>query len=365
MNGTTSRELRLYRCAAAVAMAIATAVVSGCAAVGPSTIEPDRHAYTLSVGESWKRQMLLNIVKIRYGDAPIFLEVASIINQYALETEINGRLGWSFPPAHNDQAIGGIGRYADRPTISYNLMSGEKFARSMMSPVPPAVVMGMVESGYSADTVFRVLVKSVNGVRSQMSLYNRSIPADPQYYPLLDLLRGLQESGAFSIRLKTRESGEVLLLVLGNPKTQAFEEDIRKVRQILGLKEGVDQYSVVYGSATVGDEEIALLTRSLLEVLTDIAASVEVPPEDVAEGRVGVTMESTSPGYRAPLVHIAYSGEEPEDAFAAAPYRDGWFWISDRDFPSKKIFSFLMFLMTLTESGGKQGAPVMTISTGG
>ena len=28
--------------------------------------------------------MLLNIVKIRYGDAPIFLDVASIINQYPL-----------------------------------------------------------------------------------------------------------------------------------------------------------------------------------------------------------------------------------------------------------------------------------------
>lgn len=47
------------------------------------------------------------------------------------------------------------------------------------------------------------------------------------------------------------------------------------------------------------------------------------------------------------------------------PFRDGWFWIDDRDYPSKRLFSFLMFVMTLTETGGKSGAPVVTISAGG
>jgi hypothetical protein len=31
--------------------------------------------------------------------------------------------------------------------------------------------------------------------------------------------------------------------------------------------------------------------------------------------------------------------------------------------PSKRLFSFLMFMFTLVETGGKDGAPVLTIPT--
>lgn len=348
-----------------LALAVSLGIASGCAQIGPSTIVRDRFDYTVSVSESWKRQMLLNVIKIRYGDAPIFLEVASIINQYSLEAELNAALGWSFPPAGHEQSIGGTGRYYDRPTVSYNLLTGEKFARSMMAPIPPPTVMAMIEGGYPADIVLRLMVKSVNGIRNQAGLYNRSVAADPGFYPLLDELRRVQESGAMSFRLKATEQGEALVLVFRPQASPDLAEDAGKVRRILGLREGLEQYRVVYGSAASGDDEIALLTRSLLEILTDIASSVEVPPEHVAEARVGTTMESRGEGFRPPLVRISYSGDEPADAYAAAPYRDGWFSISDRDYPSKRIFSFLMFIMTLTETGGKQGAPVMTISAGG
>ncbi len=96
-------------------------LAASCAPIGPPTIARDRFDYTTAIADSWKRQMLLNIVKIRYGDAPIFLDVASIINQYSLETELRGTFGWSAPPYADRQEVGGTGRYYDRPTITYNL----------------------------------------------------------------------------------------------------------------------------------------------------------------------------------------------------------------------------------------------------
>ena len=32
--------------------------------------------------------MLLNLVKLRYGDAPVFLDMSSVINQYTVEASV-------------------------------------------------------------------------------------------------------------------------------------------------------------------------------------------------------------------------------------------------------------------------------------
>ncbi len=95
---------------------------------------------------------------------------------------------------------------------------------------------------------------------------------------------------------------------------------------------------MVYGSSASGDEEIALLTRSILEILSDIASTVEVPPEHLAEKRVSPTMEPEGDGIRGPLIRIHVANERSEDEFASAPYRNRWFWIDDRDYGSKKAF---------------------------
>ena len=64
------------------------------------------------------------------------------------------------------------------------------------------------------------------------------------------------------------------------------------------------------------------------------------------------------------LIRILSSPQKPDDAFAAVPYRQDWYWIDDKDFPSKRLFSFIMFLFTLTDTGEKQGAPIITIPAG-
>ena len=143
------------------------------------------------------------------------------------------------------------------------------------------------------------------------------------------------------------------------------EETAREVRRILGLKEDLREFRVVYGSAPTSDGEIALLTRSITEILTDISATIEVPGEHVTEHRVLPTMEPEGEGIKGTMIRILCTRERPADDFAAVPYRDRWFWIDDRDYRSKKLFSFLMFVMTLTETGGKEGAPIVTISAGG
>src|SRR5215510_1324635 len=111
--------------------------LSGCMSIGPGTIARDRFDYISAISDSWKSQMLLNLVKLRYGDAPVFLDVASVINQYGVEGSIgytgnwaqNNQLPWPYSALYS---FSGIGRYSDKPTITYSPLSGERFARNLM-----------------------------------------------------------------------------------------------------------------------------------------------------------------------------------------------------------------------------------------
>jgi hypothetical protein len=61
------------------------------------------------------------------------------------------------------------------------------------------------------------------------------------------------------------------------------------------------------------------------------------------------------------LIRVGSAAARPNDAFTAVRYHGYWFAIDDHDMPSKRLFTFLMFLFTLVETGGKEGAPVVTI----
>jgi len=76
----------------------------GCTGVGPPTVDRDRFDYVSAISESWKRQTLLNLVKTRYLDAPVFMDVASVISQYVLEGEVEMGFAWDNA---NTQKFGG------------------------------------------------------------------------------------------------------------------------------------------------------------------------------------------------------------------------------------------------------------------
>ena len=73
---------------ASISMAAIAATVCACGSIGPSTVSRDRIDYETAIGDSWKQQTLLNIVKLRYGDFPVFMEVAQVIAGYQMQTTV-------------------------------------------------------------------------------------------------------------------------------------------------------------------------------------------------------------------------------------------------------------------------------------
>jgi hypothetical protein len=340
-------------------------LLTGCAGIGPRTVSRDRFDYTEAISDSWKRQMLFNMVKIRYGDAPVFLDVSSVISQYQIAGQIDIGTTINNNPWSTSQTLGATGQYVDRPTITFTPIIGDKFARSMMSPVPPSAILNLIQGGYPVDFVFRALVHEINGIRNRFGGEGRAHAADPEFYALLEKLQQIQSAGGIGMRLKKIDREEATLLVMRGERDPAIEALTVEVRRILGVDPQADDLHVVYGAVPKDDKEIAILTRSILEVLVDLSADIEVPATDVQEKRVWPTFAETVGGEKIiPLIRIQNSPGKPGDAFVSVSYRDSYFWIDDRDLMSKKIFSFLMFVFTLVETGEKGAAPIVTIPTG-
>jgi hypothetical protein len=339
-------------------------VLIGCAGIGPQTISRDRFDYTAAISDSWKRQMLFNMVKIRYGDAPVFLDVSSVISQYLISGQINLGATFNNSPWSSFETVGGQGQYADRPTITYSPVMGDKFARSLMSPIPPTAILSLVQGGYPVDLVFRMMVHEINGIRNRFGGEARARPAEPEFYPLLQKMRAIQSTGTIGMRFDRADKETTALLVIRKERDPEIEALSVEVRKMLGLDPQGRDFQVVYGAIPRNDKEIAILTRSILEVLIDLSTDIEVPVAEVNEKRVSPTFKETVDGVKIrPLIQIQSSSEKPEDAFVSVRYRNSYFWIDDRDFPSKKIFSFLMFIFTLVETGEKGMAPIVTVPT--
>ena len=340
--------------------------LGGCVSIGPGMVNRDRVAYTDAISESWKRQMLLNLVKMRYADAPIFLDVASVINQYALEAELSGNMGWNQFLNKDSQLLGGRGRYSDRPTITYQPLSGEKFTRSLMTPIPPASVLSLVQAGWRADAVSWICIQAINNIYNRSGAAMRGHPVDPNFCEFVTLFRKVQESRAVGMRIREtddKKDSVVLFFRMKDVSPEAVAQ-VRRLRELLDLDPEAQEFTIVYGSLPQNEREIAMLTRSMLEILVEVASHIEVPAAHVAEGRTLATLADEVATGGVISSRIQSSRDMPADAFVAVQYRGYWFWISDRDFSSKRLFSFLMFLFTLAETGTPTPAPTLTIPTG-
>ena len=177
--------------------------------MGPRTVIRDRFDYSAAVADSWKSQMLLNLVRTRYGDTGVFLDVGQIVAGYTVESVASAGAVWNlfgFSTPHptipgNSVSASVAGRFTDRPTITYTPLMGERFARSMMSPIPPAAVLSLVQAGNPVDVALRLMVSVVNGIAIRYGGDFRARAADPEFYPLLARMRRVQLSGGIGMRV--------------------------------------------------------------------------------------------------------------------------------------------------------------------
>ncbi|OGA55033.1 MAG: hypothetical protein A3F74_07395 [Betaproteobacteria bacterium RIFCSPLOWO2_12_FULL_62_58] len=174
-------------------------LAAGCQTIGPGSVERDRLDYASAIASSWREQMLLNIVKLRYFDAPVFLDVSSVINSYTLQSEVSlaARI-FRRSPGATFREFGATGTYTDRPTISYTPVTGEKYIGKLLRPIPPQAIFAMIQAGHPADYILSLTVRAINDAYNYSGAPARARHEDPEFRRVIEAFRRIQQAGALA-----------------------------------------------------------------------------------------------------------------------------------------------------------------------
>jgi hypothetical protein len=348
-----------------LALFVLASFLTGCLhpRVGPQSIPRDRTGYSGSIADSWKEETLLNIVKVRYLDPPVFVDVGNVVASYTLAQTASAGVN-IVPNGGSNGTVGGSIGLSNSPTITYTPLTGNAYINGLLTPLSPEVLFSAIQNGLPADSVLFSSFVSINGLRNQRVSLEGITPADPDFHKVRALMRKIQDSGAVRLYVKesaNKEQTQIIGLRTKNIPPEVLA-DIAEMRRLLHLNQDASEFSLTSAPLPSSDTEIAVQTRSIIDLMKNMAAQVEVPPEDLSQHRAfpGFQTGQPTPGVL-PIIHIRSSKEKPKDAFIAVHYRDTWFRIDDNDLPSKLLFAQLMELFTMIDTGPRQNQPVVTI----
>lgn len=342
-------------------------MLSSCSSFGPDRVTPDRFNYNQAIGQSANEQMLLNLVRLRYRDVPVFLEVSSVLAQYVFLGNVNvsGSGG-------SDGSIGGGGAgvtYIDRPTITYSPLTGEEFASQMLTPIPSEAIFSLVQSGWPAKQLMMMSFDRLNHLENTSfgrPLTNDQVQDLTIFQRTIELIVKLaKRQGLESQEGKNQDLGERYLIFNQNPdpETRAL---IDELKEILGLHPQHFVFRITDRLIERQSDEITIRVRSLLTMMGFLSHGVEVPADHMSEAFVESNTDYADIERQDTLVplKIHSSEDKPEKAFVAVEYQDYWFYIEHSDHASKQAFGLLTYLFLLQAPQPPAGAPLITIPAG-
>lgn len=343
---------------------ICAGALSGCSHLGPQTVAADRFDYSAAIADSWKQQTLLNIVKLRYMDLPVFVDVASVVSGYSMETALTAGKTWPETSALGGSvaSLAGSARFTDRPTVTYLPMTGEKFLRGLITPIEPKHIFFMLQAGYAADFILGLTVESLNGVRNRSVAAGAMREADPEFIRVLELLRDVQAAGAMGMRVEEdKVKGQTAVLFFRRDDLPPeIAQKAAEIRRLLKLPADQQRLVLTYSPMRGTENELAVNSRSMLQIMGALASYLEVPEEHVKD-HSAIPAPPEAPAGRGDRVKIHSGKARPADAFAAVQYRGTWFWVENGDWQTKRALTAVMFFFTLAETANDERLPLITI----
>ncbi|MGV3620234.1 MAG: hypothetical protein ACO1OB_05435 [Archangium sp.] len=392
----------------------AVSLLSACAGIGPGALQRTRVSYNETVKATSEQEMLLNIVRLRYGDTPSSLAISNIAAQYEFAAGLGGT---PFFAAGADRAFSGflpsatLGG-ADRPTLSLTPLDDGEFARRLFTPLSLEGVVYLAKTTWPIQTVFRLYLENLNWVPNAQTASGPTPELAPQHSAFnegMKALQALQQRGdlVFGAENTVEPLGPVVANISTADVLTASQQGIEVVSQdgrwqlqkekrrfrlrinpaaldtpemktlqrVFNLKPQVDHFELTLEESdpfgTAPRERFDLETRSLLQALYFVAHGVHVPAEHLQKGLARQTKTADGTPYDwAPLLAglfdvKATTADCAERAHVAVDYAGYCFFIDATDHDTRATFALLMELsrLQLSENAGAK-APLLTIPIG-
>ncbi|MDX1556293.1 MAG: hypothetical protein R3212_09725 [Xanthomonadales bacterium] len=341
--------------------------LNACTQFGPSLVKAGRNDYNIAVSQTTNEQTLLNLVRLRYSDNPLWLTVSSVTTNFnigaASSAAVDGSEGGNY-----SWQLGGAATYSESPTINYTPVRGEAFVRNILRPMDFDTFMLLANSGWDIDSLLRLTASRINGLPNAPTSEGSTPKTAPEYKNFVravGILRVLQTRDV--LRFRYQDPGEDSKPTLYIKEHALDWPEVAQLRELLGITENKRLYDMHIIADKQNPDSIGIDFRSLAEMLQFLSTSVQVPQQDVDAGRIVVTRDDSGrmfdwEGVTAGLFAVHSRDDSPENAAVAVHYRGSWFYISDSDMDTKNTFRLLSMVGSILAGKTEQDPPpVLTI----
>jgi len=398
-------------------------LLSGCSTFGPQLVLNSHIEYNKAVEQVIQEELLLNIVRRRYYEAPQFVTVSSITTSMSTSAGVSGGAAFGNQGTPTTGNIGGSFNWSDSPTVTITPRQGTEILGPLTSRMSVLTIAKMANAGYRFDFLLALMAEGLTDVRGPEAGVGTDFrPGDKEFIEVIQSVgrlidKGQLKAGTFSwndpysdITIKREDitvENQLTAIALGpgvgrfrsydGGKTYYFTDkhdypamwidpdartssDGKRIIEILNLQptplKRVWSFSpnrVVEGTdfENVPDDprpEVRMQLRSFYSVLNLLAYGVDIPPKDEEEGRAFTKASYDQAVREARAVDLSdkfvvhSSSERPANAFVAVEHRGSWFYVDDRDHVSKRLFNAVydLFNMEIAPSGGGEG-PILTV----
>ena len=393
-----------------VSILLFSALLTGCA-VGPGSLHRDHPRYTQALRNIQDEHRLMNLVRLRYMETPVFLQVTSINTTYnvGVDTSLSAG-GTSGAGATGGAGVGGS--YGETPTFTYSLPASAEFFGRMVAPLSAEQLGPLAMSG--AGGFFRLGLRRINRLENVSSFTGWTAEKPDSYAEFeeaLNLIEALERAGLidFTYNMTTTqisspfdELGEHssipeafhsgLILVkdeddqwvarsvkmvpfLRFAGSSASDPRALRLRELLSLDRErysfpiVDvDFSSTERNRIVNDQpaaafdpeatfrEIVIVNRSMYEILGIASRSVQVPDQHLQAG-----LATPDEDVLGDLLSIRSSESKPKNPAIAVQHKGTWFYVAANDLNSKATFLRLNALFEVTAGRVAGTDPILTI----
>ncbi len=279
--------------------------------------------YNQTIAFNQNQQMLLNLVRLKYRESPLFLKVGALSTSYDFTARAGAGTGRNANNAFFDVNIGPS--FSSRPTITYTPLEGNTFVKQVLAEVHPDTFVLLLRSGWPVQTLFHLLAERIGPYRN-----NEDEPSYEDFVGFIDLLDAAQS--ADELRFITRE-GQVWL-------------QLPAEREEFHLPAEVDPDH---------GHEVALAAfqfRSLLDIMFFLGKNTETPEAHAARVKHGAPN-----GW----IRIRSSSSKPDDALVWVRHGGHYFSIAHDDIRSKDTFALLKLLFQIQAGDITTVQPILTL----